>query len=124
MQKSFVKIPVRKQEFWLKYLEIMNPVLKLQKKEREVLACILLVSSSNRNHPKLESKLLDYDSRVKIRSFLKMSEASLNNIISELKKKKFLIKTDAGFKVMKHFSEIETDADHTITFVLGIKTKA
>ncbi len=119
MKNSIVRIPVSNQKFWSKYLEILNPVLRLQNKEREVLACIILIATTNRSKPNLEEKLLDYDSRVKIRSYLKMSEASLNNIISELKKKKLILRTDKGFKVLKQFMDIETNVEHTITFVLS-----
>lgn len=121
MKRSTVRLELKKSEFWKMYLKIMNPILKLQNKEQEVLACIILVAVANRNNTNLESKLLDYNSRVKIRSYLKMSEASLNNIISDLKKKKLLIKTDLGFKVHDNFMKLDFINGHTVEFLLSIK---
>jgi len=121
MKKSTVKLSLKKSEFWKKYLEIMNPILKLQNKEQLVLACIILIATSNKSNPKIESLLLDYDSRVKIRSYLKMSEASLNNNISELRKKHLIIKTDNGFKVHDNFTKLDLSEGHTIEFKITLQ---
>jgi biotin operon repressor len=120
MKKSIVQLTLSKKDFWRKYLEVMNPVLNLQNKERDVLACIVLLATSNKDNPKIEEKLLDYDSRVKIRSFLKMSEASLNNNISALRKKKLIIRTDTGFKVHTNFLNLDFLEGHTVEFKIKI----
>jgi len=84
-------------------IRVLNPVLKLSNTETNVLANILLVLYANRNIDKniLEEELLSYKSRVAIRSKLDISEASLNNNISSLKKKGILVKTKNGFNISK-----------------------
>lgn len=84
-------------------IKVLNPVLKLSNTETNVLANILLVLYANRNIDKniLEEELLSYKSRVAIRSKLNISEASLNNNISSLKKKGILVKTKNGFNISK-----------------------
>ena len=91
-------------KFFIITTKILNPVLKLSNMELNVLSCLLLLAYANRDKKKelLESELLSYKSRVAVRSKLDISEASLNNNISTLKKKGLLIKTNYGFKLSKN----------------------
>jgi len=88
MDKS-VPIKTTENKFFRQYLELLNPLLRLRGKELDVLAEILY-----HNH-KLESipenhrwKLIfDYDTKAEIRNKLHLSDASLNNNLSALRKK-------------------------------------
>jgi len=88
MDKS---IPIRttKSKFFRQYLELLNPILRLRGKELDVLAEILYYNHKLENIPeKHRWKLIfDYDTKAEIRQKLQLSDASLNNNLSALRKK-------------------------------------
>lgn len=120
MDKSVVRIKINKKDFWKKYLELLNPVLKLRDKEREVFSCILVLVTGNKNNPNLEKQLLGYKSRVKIRTYVDISEASLNNNICNLRKRGFILKTNNGYKVHPNFMDVDYDKEHIVEFKMTI----
>ena len=61
------------------YLQILNPVLKLKDKEIEVLSNFLSIWHKNKNNKDLDKLLFS------------MSEASFNNHITMLRKKKMIV---------------------------------
>ena len=79
--------------FFLVYLKVLDPIAKLKKREREVLAVLLLVYYTNRSKGQEElSKLLfSKETRKYLRDHINMSEASYNNHIKQLRDKKMLI---------------------------------
>jgi len=73
------------------YLQILNPVLKLKDKEIEVLSSFLSIWYINRDKENLDKLLFSTPVRKMIRRSIKMSEASFNNHITMLRKKKMII---------------------------------
>jgi len=73
------------------YLHILNPVLKLKDKEIEVLSSFLSIWYINRDKENLDKLLFSTPVRKMIRKSIKMSEASFNNHITMLRKKKMIV---------------------------------
>lgn len=120
-----MRIPIvtTRLHFYKIVLRILNPVLKLSNMEMDVLASIMLIYYANRGKDakRVEKNLLSYKSRVAIRSKLDISEASLNNNISYLRKKGILVKTEDGFVLSEPIRLIDTkDNKFQITFNIGI----
>lgn len=120
-----MRIPIvtTRLHFYKIALRILNPVLKLSNMEMDVLASIMLIYYANRGKDakRVEKNLLSYKSRVAIRSRLDISEASLNNNISYLRKKGILVKTEDGFVLSEPIRLIDTkDNKFQITFNIGI----
>lgn len=111
-------------KFFKTAIKVLNPVLKLSKTETEVLANIMLVMYANRNasKEKLEKHILSYKSRVALRSKLELSEASLNNNISSLKKKGVIVRTENGFNLSDSIRRLYPENNKlSITFNIVIK---
>jgi len=72
------------------YLTVLNPVLKLKDKEVEVLAAFLMVWYPNKDREDIEKLLFSTKVRKMIRKSVNMSEASFNNHITSLRKKKII----------------------------------
>lgn len=118
-----IPISTTRIHFYKIALRILNPVLKLSNMEIDVLASIMLIHYANRNKdPKrVEKNLLSYKSRVAIRSRLDISEASLNNNISYLRKKGILVKTEDGFVLSEPIRLIDSkDGKFQVTFNISI----
>ena len=100
MEKK-VNIPTNENKFYRQYLEILNPIIKLRGKELDVLAELLFHNNRLKEIPeKHRWKLIfDYDTKADIRGKLKLSEASLNNNLSALRKKKIIVENE----VLKNF---------------------
>jgi len=73
------------------YLHILNPVLKLKDKEIEVLSSFLSIWYINRDRENLDKLLFSTPVRKMIRKSINMSEASFNNHITMLRKKKMIL---------------------------------
>lgn len=73
------------------YLQILNPVLKLKDKEIEVLSNFLSIWHKNKNNKDLDKLLFSTPVRKMVRKSIGMSEASFNNHITMLRKKKMII---------------------------------
>ena len=73
------------------YLQILNPVLKLKDKEIEVLSSFLAIWQSNKNKPNIDKTLFSTPVRKLVRRQINMSEASFNNHITMLRKKKMIV---------------------------------
>ena len=88
MEKK-VTIPTDESKFYRQYLEILNPIIKLRGKELDVLAELLFHNTRLKDIPNnLRWKLIfDQDNKTAIRQKLNLSEASLNNNLSALRKK-------------------------------------
>ena len=118
-----IPISTTRIHFYKIALRILNPVLKLSNMEIDVLSSIMLIHYANRNKdPKrVEKNLLSYKSRVAIRSRLDISEASLNNNISYLRKKGILVKTEDGFVLSDPIRLIDLrDGKFQVTFNISI----
>jgi len=100
MEKK-VTIATSENKFYRQYLEILNPIIKLRGKELDVLAELLYHNNRLKEIPyKHRWKLIfDYDTKSDIRTKLKLSEASLNNNLSALRKKRIIVENE----VLKNF---------------------
>jgi DNA-binding MarR family transcriptional regulator len=90
MEKKIIPLPPTSgSTFFRQYLELLNPLLKLRGKELDVLAELLYYNHKLIDIP-LEHRwklIFDYDTKMEIRSKLKLSDASMNNNLSALRKK-------------------------------------
>ena len=73
------------------YLQILNPVLKLKDKEIEVLSNFLAIWQSNKSKPNIDKTLFSTPVRKLVRKQINMSEASFNNHITMLRKKRMIV---------------------------------
>ena len=73
------------------YLQILNPVLKLKDKEIEVLSNFLSIWYKNKSNEDIDKLLFSTPDRKMVRKSIDMSEASFNNHITMLRKKKMII---------------------------------
>lgn len=88
------EIPIKctDRNFYRYYVELLNPIAKLRKKELDVLAQLLYYDNKYKSlEDKIRYKIIfDQDTKLEIREALNLSEASLNNNLSELRKKKVI----------------------------------
>tara|TARA_R110000824_G_scaffold361127_2_gene548889 strand:- start:1976 stop:2323 length:348 start_codon:yes stop_codon:yes gene_type:complete len=73
------------------YLQILNPILKLKDKEIEVLSSFLSIWYKNKNNKNIDKLLFSTPVRKMVRKSIDMSEASFNNHITMLRKKKMIV---------------------------------
>lgn len=80
--------------FFRVFVSILNPILQLKPREQEVLAVILKVYYANRHMPAdvLNKSILSSSTRKAMRRSIKMSEASFNNHMVQLKKRGVITK--------------------------------
>ena len=88
-----IPIPTSKNTFFRQYLEYLNPVLRLRGKELDVLSELLYHNDDLKSIPtEYRWKVIfEHDIKMKIVSKLKISEATLNNNFSALRKRKILV---------------------------------
>lgn len=103
MDKS-VPIKTTKGKFFRQYLELLNPLLRLRGKELDVLAEILYHNHKLKKIPeKHRWKLIfDYDTKAEICTKLHLSDASLNNNLSALRKKGIIKKNKVQNSFLIH----------------------
>ena len=93
MEKKIIPLPpTTGPKFFRQYLELLNPIIHLRGKELDVLAELLYHNHSLKSIPEEHrwKLIFDYDTKLKIRNKLKLSEASMNNNLSGLRKKKII----------------------------------
>ena len=83
------------------YLQILNPILKLKDKEIEVLSSFLSIWQSNKKKKDLDKMLFSTPVRKLVRRQIGMSEASFNNHITMLRKKKMIIDKKLNPSILK-----------------------
>jgi len=87
------------------YLQILNPVLKLKDKEVEVLSSFLSIWYKNKSNVNIEQLLFSTPIRKIVRKSIAMSEASFNNHITMLRKKKMIIDKKINPSILDNISE-------------------
>ena len=87
------------------YLQILNPVLKLKDKEIEVLSSFLSVWHNNKNNADIDRLLLSTPVRKMVRKSIGMSEASFNNHITMLRKKKMIVDKKINSSILEAIKE-------------------
>jgi hypothetical protein len=73
------------------YLQVLNPVLKLKDKEIKVLSSFISIWFKNKDNNNIDKLLFSTPVRKMVRKSIGMSEASFNNHITMLRKKKMII---------------------------------
>jgi len=114
MEKN-IPISTTSELFYRQYLELINPLLKLRGKELDVLAQLLFNNNQLKEIPEEHrwKIIFDYDTKTKIRTALGLSDASMNNNLSALRKKgviknnevvkNFLVYPDKSVKITFNF---------------------
>ena len=87
------------------YLQILNPVLKLKDKEIEVLSNFLSIWHKNKNNKNLDKLLFSTPVRKMGRKSIGMSEASFNNHITMLRKKKMIVDKKINSSILEAIKE-------------------
>lgn len=89
------------QKFFKFYVELLNPLLKLTSREKEVLSALLLIYYSNKDNPNISTLLLSTSTRRALRNTLKLSEPSLNNSLTVLRKKNLIDNNQLNKLILK-----------------------
>tara|TARA_R100000734_G_C3263548_1_gene61507 strand:- start:39 stop:386 length:348 start_codon:yes stop_codon:yes gene_type:complete len=87
------------------YLQVLNPVLKLKDKEIEVLSNFLSIWYKNKNNKDLNRLLFSTPVRKMVRKSIGMSEASFNNHITMLRKKKMIVDKKINSSILEAIKE-------------------
>jgi len=98
------------------YLQILNPVLKLKDKEIEVLSNFLSIWYKNKNNKNLDKLLFSTPVRKMVRKAIGMSEASFNNHITMLRKKKMIIDKKLNPSILSGVQENAIEVTYKITW--------
>ena len=90
--ENIINIPTSEKKFFRQYLELVNPFIKLNGRELDVLAELLYSNYTMKDVPEEHrwKIILGKDSKVAIRKTLNISEPSINNNFSNLRKKKII----------------------------------
>ena len=115
-----INIDVKADNFYRYYVELINPIIKLRKRELDVLAKLMYY---NNEYKDLEESIrfkivFDYDTKVKIAKELNISLDVLNNNFSELRNKKVIL----GNKLAKGFQIYHDKKVHKLTFKFDFKS--
>lgn len=88
-----IPIAISRHDYFSTYVEVLNPILKLKKREKELLVEYLKLNYKNKNYNAVQLKSMFSDSSIKwdIRRALKMSEPSFNNHIKQLRDKSIFL---------------------------------
>tara|TARA_Y100000593_G_C4290326_1_gene327903 strand:+ start:1167 stop:1523 length:357 start_codon:yes stop_codon:yes gene_type:complete len=100
-----IPIKCKSKEYFGIYLQLLNPVLKLKDREIEVLASFMLLLYNNRSMNTNKATELIFSTKVRkiIRESIGMSEASFNNHITSLRKKKLITGKNINPILLKGF---------------------
>jgi len=100
-----IPITIDLQNYFELYLHILNPLLKLKKREREVLAAFLKIHYMNRDKSpdRINELLFSKNTKKYIRNYIKMSEPSFNNHIHQLRAKKAIIGDSINPSITKNY---------------------
>jgi hypothetical protein len=114
-----IPIDTNLQNFFQIYLDVLGPVYKLKKREKEVMSAFLKVYYTNRGKdPKmLNDMLFDRKVRKALRDSIAMSEPSFNNHLVQLRIKKALIGNSINSNITK---ALPKDGELNITYKINI----
>ncbi len=90
MDKKVVFIKTDDSKFYLQYLRLIDPMLKLRESERKVVAELIKHYNNTPENLANEHRWLlvfDYDTKVKISDAVGIGPASIHNILSQLRRK-------------------------------------
>jgi hypothetical protein len=86
------KLKSTPKEFFKDYVRLLNPLLKLRRREAEVLEAHLRVYYINYRLPDIDRLLFSFPTQRDIRSELRMSSSSYNNHKVRLRRKNCIIR--------------------------------
>ena len=98
------------------YLQILNPLLKLKDKEIEVLSSFLSIWQSNKDKEGLDKMLFSTPVRKLVRKQIGMSEASFNNHITMLRKKKMIVDKNINPTILKGIKEDGIEVTYKVSW--------
>jgi hypothetical protein len=110
-------ITTTKEDFFKKYLYIINGTLKLSEKEILILAEFLKYTLEYSKDPEL---IFSSSIRKKIQNTLKISSANLNNYIQYLKNKKVIVETNGLLTIAKIIVPTIKENNYEVTFKFNI----
>jgi hypothetical protein len=104
-----IKLKTNKDKIFRLYVELINPILKLTDKEMDVLAGLLYHYDKFKKNGETDFAAMiltfDYDTRVKIRDSLKISEAAFNNKICRLRAKNIIKGRGIDKNILNNFED-------------------
>lgn len=112
---------IKAEDFFSYYIQILNPLLKLRKREADMLEAFLRVHYANRHLTNVNQLLFSFHSLRSIRESLDMSVASFNNHKLQLRKKQIFIGNSINPLITKYPSKGKLDIVFSIN-ILNEKT--
>lgn len=113
-----VNVDIKK--FYKAYVNALNPILNLKKREVEVLSTILTLCYVNRhlNEDKLFNLIFSASARKAMYMSIKMSEPSFNNHLTSLRSKRILTNDN---KIVKHLLKYPDEKDNVLNITYKLK---
>lgn len=102
--------------FLRSYLTILNPILKLKDMEITVLSSFLMVWHPNREVEGIEEILFSTKVRKAVRESVGISEASFNNHITSLRKKKIIQGKVINPSILKNLDSDSTEITYRLSW--------
>lgn len=116
-----VPIDTTTDNFFDVFVSLLNPILKLRKKEADILTSFLRIHFVNRYDPQVNQKLFSTTTLKAIRESLNMTVASFNNHKFRMRKKEIFIGRTINPMITNAYPK---DGKVNITFHLRIIPKA
>ena len=112
--RRIVRRPCSKDNFYRYDVELLNPIVKLRKRELDVWAQLLYYNNEYKGlDDEVKFKMVfDYGTKSKIAKDLKISMDVLNNNLSELRKKRIVIDN----KIPKGYQVYLENNEYNLTF--------
>ena len=98
-----LQIKTTPNNFFKTYIQILNPLLKLRKKEAEVFEAFLKIHFANRNKQNVNQLLFSSTTLKTIRENLNLSVASFNMHKYRLRKKQILVGKSINPDIVKNY---------------------
>lgn len=113
-----IPLKATKDNFYRYYVELLNPIIKLRKRELDVLAKLMYFNNEYKDLPEeVRFKIVfDYDTKKKIADDLSISMDVLNNNFSVLRSKNIIVEN----KLAKGFQVYHDDDNFDLTFKFDI----
>lgn len=116
-----IPVAISKHSYFSTYVEVLNPILKLKKREKELLVEYLKLAYKNKDYNELQLKSMFSDQDIKwdIRRVLGMSEPSFNNHIKQLRDKAVFV--NGLLNPLVNAGLLGIDNDFNLNYKLMIK---
>ena len=102
--------------FLVSYLTVLNPVLKLKDMEITVLSAFLMVWYPNKGKENIDKLLFSTKVRKMVRESVGISEASFNNHITSLRKKKVIQGKAINPSVLKNLDSEKVEVTYQLSW--------